>query len=226
MKQFENARDFFGSIHSENYVILRNFENYPDMIQSNTHEDIDILCENKKQFIYATGALPLFKKDDYVHYYIQINKEKIPVDIRDIEDGYYCRKWAENMLKTKVIFNNMFYVMNNIDYFYSLLYHVIIHKKNISEEYYYRIKYMAKELDINIHNIESLYTVLCDFLLKNQYYVTNSSDQNLFINLYGIDKKLVKVNYLWLLRQKWHKLCISIKSIIRRWIKKDGLLLI
>ena len=54
------------------------------------------------------------------------------------------------------IFERCFYRPTNINYFYSLLYHAIVHKAYIKDDYVTNLLSMSKELDISTFNIEVL----------------------------------------------------------------------
>lgn len=215
-QQFENVYDFFESIKAYNYLILRNYEDYPDIIQSNTHEDIDILCENKKEFIKIIDAKPLFRRNDGVHFYVDIDSQRIPIDIRDVKDGYYCGKWANEMLEHRTKYKGLFYIMESQDYFYSLLYHALIHKKTLSDEYFRRLEHMATKIGIVVDGKESLYKILNGYLKNKEYCVTNSSDVNLIINIDSIDIDLIKINQLWQKKQKAYQMVCKLKRILKK----------
>ena len=49
-------------------------------------------------------------------------------------DNYYDKRWQENLLKNR-IYGDGFYHLNDIDHFWSLLYHGIIQKPSLTDDY-------------------------------------------------------------------------------------------
>lgn len=137
---FTDAEAFFNNIRDFNYLIIRNFEQFPDALVSDNHGDIDILCLNKNDLISAIGAKGNSVYRDNYHFLVDIGGRSVELDIREVGDGYFCDLWSEEMLAGKVLTKNLFYTMNSNDYFYSLAYHCAIQKGIISEQYYELLK--------------------------------------------------------------------------------------
>lgn len=125
-------KKIWNQVKDENFLVMRNYENMLDDI--NNSGDIDILCESKERFAGQLSANPVQQRVNSYNYYIDIDGCKIPMDIREIGDGYYDKKWEEDMLKHKESFQD-YYIMTREDYVYSLLYHALIHKQSIADKY-------------------------------------------------------------------------------------------
>jgi hypothetical protein len=153
--QWNSLGEFFQAINATtNYLVIRNYEEYVNDRILSEHKDIDILCDEPQLFRTASKAIPRQAKDDGIHYYIMVNDCKIELDIRWIGDGYYDNKWEQIMLNNRVSFSNLFYVMDKESYYWSLLYHALIHKKSISKDYQAKLSVMAIELNIKDKNLD------------------------------------------------------------------------
>ena len=118
------------------YVVMRNFEPLPDEYFLGSHGDIDILVDSLKDAVWITKAEPIFKESHRVHMNIKINNENIPFDIRHVGDDYYDENWQKNiLLHRKFNKHKGICIPNAENHFYTLLYHGLIQKWNIKEEY-------------------------------------------------------------------------------------------
>lgn len=123
-------------------VVLRNFESMPDAYTLAGHGDIDLLCEDPVKASYVLDAERAFPDPRRVHYYVRLNNEKVPFDLRSPEDRYMEPEWSRAILRDRVA-GNGFFTPNPNDYFYSLLYHAMIHKRRVSEDYLDRLCLLA-----------------------------------------------------------------------------------
>lgn len=178
--EYNNFQEVIDILHSNsiNYLILRNYDNLlsPEMYQDG-HGDVDILCEDSIKLADAINALNFIQKDgrirdDKIHYYIKVNGKDVSIDLRSVGDGYYCTKWQNDMLDRKII-NNGFYVMEPVDHFYSLVYHAILQKRSLSDEYKTRLNGMYVELSGigNSYMDENDFISLLDKFMMDKGYV-------------------------------------------------------
>ena len=163
--EYANFRDVLEVLHRNQilYVILRNYDNLLEQkVYMDGHGDVDMLVEDSYKVADLLGAKTYqMHGDDGTHYYVIVNRQRVSLDLRHIGDGYYCKRWQQDMLKRRVKYNG-FYVMNVEDYFYSLIYHAILQKPIFSEEYRNRLSIMAKQLGIVISkNIFTLWKIIC-----------------------------------------------------------------
>ncbi|NLG05026.1 MAG: hypothetical protein GX567_14520 [Clostridia bacterium] len=182
-------------------MILRNYENLlsPDFYL-NGHGDVDILCEDSRALAKAIGAKSYTNKtkevcNDGVHYYILINSEHVSLDLRSVGDGYYCKKWQEEMLQRRVLHEG-FYVMDKYDYLYSLIHHAILQKNKFSSEYKGRLSKMCSELGIELkeHSIHEFITLLQNYMRENKYCFVYPTDTFVPLRTEFIDKELLEMN--------------------------------
>ena len=184
------------------YLILRNYENLlNDEIYVSGHEDIDLLCEKSEDIVSVLNAeqSDFHKKSmvqDRTHYYIYIADKKVDLDLRHCGDGYYCEQWERDMLRTRVSHNG-FYVPNKVDYFYSLIYHAVLQKRVLTEEYKNRLCTMAKELQIPLDTKEEcvFITELQNFMSKRGYNFTYTSDFYIPLQFQKVTKQMVITDY-------------------------------
>ena len=102
--------------------------------------DVDLLVSDYylvKTILYGTSATYNRCEDgeNRILNYVTINNKKVLFDFRSVGDKYYDKKLQQDMLDTRIKHKNDFYIPNKEMYLYSLIYHVIIHKPNISLTY-------------------------------------------------------------------------------------------
>ena len=151
---WDDMKQLFSILNvANNYVILRNFENFPEKIS----RDVDILAENLEiiPVINAETDSPRTintTSDTMFHIQIglnvKINNKTVSFDLRVVGDSYYDDKWSQDILKRRVLNPNGFYTPCKEDYFYTLLYHAIFHKGMISDRYNKILVDLATELEI------------------------------------------------------------------------------
>jgi hypothetical protein len=128
------------------YVVFRNFDDILDEIDY-SKRDIDILAENKKIAYILDSNFFNSAFDSHFHN-VKVNKKEILFDLAYVGSHYFDKKWSQDILKRKILHKNGYYVPCIEDNFYTLLYHVIYHKR-FSEKYINQLIYHAKDLSIN-----------------------------------------------------------------------------
>lgn len=164
------------------YLVMRNWEGFYDDILLEGHNDIDILCRDRDSrdiIVRLLDARPL--TPDGFHYSFQYQGRAVTLDTRIMGDGYYDRRWQRDMLKTKKLHPQGFYIMNPENYYYSLIYHAIYQKKTgLSEEYLQRLNQMS-DADIVLAQNEFA-SRLDDFMRAKHYVYTQTEDQSVTLN--------------------------------------------
>ena len=167
------------------YVVLSNFETLPTKYFSEEHGDLDLLVNDLDQLVYITNAIKVHKENYRCHYKIKIKNDYIYFDFRSVGDNYYDENWQINILKNRVKSINSFYVPTNEDYFYSLVYHALIHKKRISKDYPSKIENIFKKLE-NYDNSNCNFTyylqLLEKFLISKGYVIVEPKDQSVYFD--------------------------------------------
>lgn len=197
---WKNLNELFYVLNSTiNYVVLRNFENFPDL-PNEIHKDIDLLTDDIWTIPYITNLQKPTHEKETFRPYVKIENEKISFDFRYVGDKYYDEKWSKEILNSRKFSPKGFFVPNDENYFYSLLYHMLIHKKKISEEYLKKLvtisqKSTIQNLDFS-DNIDTLKRILDNFMRRMNYSYANSTiykiKHNEFSRMYKVAKLTAK----------------------------------
>lgn len=165
------------------YVVLRNFDCIPEKYTIEGHGDIDLLVEDKNYITYLTLANPIFNKSYRVYHTININKENIPFDFRYIGDNYYDSFWEEHIINNRQIKKNLFYIPNDEDLFYSLLYHAYIQKWDVKSDYIKKLHELGKNINIQFYsNIKYAISLLDIFMKRRNYEYIKPKDLSVAYN--------------------------------------------
>lgn len=191
-----NIKQLFYVLNSIlDYVVLRNFECLPNEYHMEKHGDIDILVDNYKEACWVMNAEAVCGETYRVQNEVNVAGEKIRFDLRYVGDNYYDESWEKNILKNRVLDPAGFYKPCAEDYFYTLLYHAIIQKPAMSDDYRVRLARMAQELDIN--GIDK--NVLADYMKEMGYNYIKPVDKSVCYNeaviSFGSRIKSYRFNY-------------------------------
>ena len=208
---------------TSNYIVLRNFENLEEQLTSK-HPDVDILTENKDLTIDVLNAVKTIHKSYRVQYSVMIDNKDINFDIRYVGDNYYHKNWEIELLKTKVKHDKGFYIPDNINLFYSLIYHALIHKQYISEDYIKQFLSLSiiLKLDLKVCNIvdASLLDRLLSYMHEHNYDIVDPYDLSVFFNERLINKKIhIPVSSNRIKYKNYIKCRSTIKKIIVKILK-------
>ncbi len=127
------------------YVVLRNFDMLPESFRLEEHGDIDLLVENFHAAAFVTGAAKIFDEPHRVHVSLRIGDEDVPFDFRFVGDQYYDRTWQEQILSTARPANGVVSVPDGESHFYALLYHALIHKRQVASDYVVKFERIAPQ---------------------------------------------------------------------------------
>lgn len=178
------------------YVVLRNHEVLPDEYTVEGHGDIDLLVENKNYAAYLTLARPVFKESYRVYHIISIEGKEVPFDFRYVQDNYYSPKWEQDILKTRVMSKDLFYVPSPEHQFYSLLYHAYIQKWEVKADYIPKLTFYGKQIGLNYsHSVDLAIGLLDDFMLPNQYEYIRPNDKSVLYNQGNLKKSKIAFRY-------------------------------
>lgn len=182
MCEWSSLESVLKKLNKTKYLILRNYETLIANIDCD--DDLDILCFDKESLVRQLRAFPITSGDKVFNYYIMIKDKKIFIDIREVGDGYYDKKWERNMLKNRVKFRES-YILDNENYKYSLLYHAILHKHSIPDKY----KKILREMFGNEIG-DNKYTdiLLCNYMCKNGYSLQEPTDKWVTFNRQNYDR--------------------------------------
>ena len=188
------------------YVILRNFEGEPD------HGDVDILVENLEDTVAVLGAVRVDaysnftdteQKDLKNKYLVLVGDRLAVLDLRYVGDNYLDSRWQKDILRTRVK-RGILYSPNDHHWFWSLLYHALIHKNDISqyEEMLERLRPRASQTR----------QVLVEMMGFHEYQFTQPDDP--LLTLFGLFIGEVVDGRGWAgvdpqegLQELWEKVC-------------------
>ena len=178
---FNNIYDFFKTLNNNiKYCVLRGFEELPEKYPIDGG-DIDILVEDKRFFKYLTDGKKVYPEQYRIQYEVNIAGKPVKVDVRNIGDDYYCKKWEEDILERRLFINGI-YVPCGDDYKYSLLYHCLLQKKEISPKYID----IFKSFNL-IGSKDYLLDELSKYMVKNMYEFVSPSDIKVYSNFENIN---------------------------------------
>ncbi len=178
---FDTIYDFFKTLNNNiRYCVLRGFEELPEKYPIG-EGDIDILVEDKRFFKYLTDGKKVYPEVYRIQYEVNIAGKPMKVDVRNVGDDYYCRKWEEDILYRRLLINGI-YVQCNDDYKYSLLYHCLLQKKNINPKY----DDIFRSFNL-IGSKDQLLDELSRFMVSHMYEFAAPSDIKVYSNTENID---------------------------------------
>lgn len=186
-----------------NYIVMRNFECFEQgQVFVNGHDDIDLLCDDIIKIKKVLDVRHRFHFPMVNSYYILFNNLIVHVDIRFIGDGYYDKKWQENMLENKTLFHDRIFVPDFENYFYSLIYHAICQKNNLSDEYLDKLSNMASKIGLSCSTESELLKELRKYMRKNEYKASITKDPAIILNFKALEDIEISGNIFWLARRK------------------------
>ncbi|WP_062532641.1 hypothetical protein [Jeotgalibaca dankookensis] len=217
---WQDIEELFKILNSTTqYVVLRNFDCLPDEYTMENHGDIDLLVEDYNEIKYILNSKEVFSSRKYrVHNSVRISGDEVLFDFRYISDNYYDASWEKKILEKRVLNKKGFYVPDIENYFYSLLYHAVIHKYKISDDYLDKLLELSGIIeDIKISKdrfkeVTDLKNILDLFMMKNNYEYTEPKDLSVVFN-----NRIVKLDKLTFNRMLLNKKK-DIKDIIKKYI--------
>lgn len=165
---------FYVLNHTCRYVVLRNFENMPHSFHLGPHADIDLLSDSFEEIKRITNGKSVFSKKYRVQCMVDIDGQPTQFDFRFVGDEYYDINWEKHILENRKMQNGV-YVPNEEEYKYMILYHALIHKRVIAEDYVERLDQMFG------HNKWDS-VVLKEFLDRMNYKFTEPVDYSVYYN--------------------------------------------
>jgi hypothetical protein len=221
VKHWDSLQSFFSYLNEkEEYLVLRNYEELLDRGLPDIHSDIDVLCEDADSFIDSARAVPRTKnKKDRVHQKVLIGDKYVSLDVRYVGDGYYDKNWEAEMLNRRGLTDDFCYTMDKENYFYSLMYHAIIQKHSISDEYKARLKRMSMDMGVSADTESDYLAILQEYMRRKKYFFTYPNYPGGIANFSKVDRTLIQVDIKRILKRKIYRLKQTIKSLIRQWEK-------
>lgn len=206
MKNWASLYDVFDCLNAKcNYIVLRNYDSLFEAFNFE-NDDIDLLCDNKGLLVKTLEAKRRDKNTS--HYKICVRGYDCKIDIRYVGDGYYCTEWERKMISKRMLYSihgGGVYIMDSENYFYSVLYHCLVHKGFIADKYLNEFAVFRTS-----KNKEKFYSLLLEFLNAKCYKVTNSSDSAITLHFDGIPRDLIYKKAFWEVK----RFCYRIQNLI------------
>lgn len=168
------------------YVVLRNFEGFPESALLEGHGDIDLLAESTAELRYIVNAAPVMPEPYRVLHEATVGGRKMLFDFRAVGDNYYDARWEKALIENRVFSPKRFFHPDATGHFYSLLYHAAVHKPSIAPDYVERLLKLAQGI-VPLTRGEfadppRLKKILDDFLARNGYSFVEPADCSVFFN--------------------------------------------
>lgn len=157
-------------------LVLRNFEYLPDKFSTGEHGDIDLLVDDYDEAVRALSGKKVFTEKYRVHYCTRVGSELVYFDLRHVGDKYYCTEWEKDMLMNRCNSGRGFYIPSRENYRWSLMYHALIHKPQVSDEYRHKLGELFDFPE------EDYVNELKKFLDAHNYSITCPEDLSVYFN--------------------------------------------
>jgi hypothetical protein len=162
--------------YGSNYLVLKDFERLPGELSG---EGIDFLCDDYQGLasvanVYQDLAKPYTGK-------MLVGGQEVNVDMRFVGDGYYSASWEKDILANRIKHKSL-YVPCAEDLFFSLLYHVRVHKQEVTETHATALETMAKSLGFDwfsseqINNDKAMGANLSGYMHAKRYFYETPMD--------------------------------------------------
>lgn len=186
---WDSLKSLFEALNSSvTYCVLRNFDSLSIGI---IEDDVDILVDDFEKFISVSRARKIMKRE--AGWAITISEHDVRFDVRTPNDQYYDSDWAQNILSQRVMDRGIF-IPDEENFRYSLLYHILIHKKHIDRKY---CNFLSNEFNMIVNNgpefideygRAELLEKLDNFLVEKKYFssIPHERGYYLIMNLENI----------------------------------------
>ena len=157
---------FYVLNNTVNYVVLRGKNELLNNQFSDEHRDVDLLIDDYENTKYVINGISCCSKTR-PHEKITIAGYDYFLDLWPVQKRYFDPIWCQEMLSNKVLTNG-YYFLDEKNEFYTLLYHCLIYKNKIADDYKQKISELQNRLSLN--EID-LHKALVGFMKQNSYEV-------------------------------------------------------
>lgn len=179
------------------YVILRNFSGLFSDYNRSVHGDIDILTPDRYLARLALNAKPVHKSGRRVQHIVRIGSGGSYFDIRYVGDNYYCKAWEKEILAARYLTEDGYYRTDDENFAFSLLYHALVQKKQIADDYREAFAELFPGQDD-----EKLKATLLEYLKSHNYPMNEPYDYSVYFNEAITGKKMSVSKFA---NKAWHK---------------------
>lgn len=178
------------------YVVLRNYESLLTTEKFDIHSDIDFLVRDYEEAATLMNATKIHSEPYRKHFYLIVANQKIFIDLRAVGDSYYDRHWQNEILASRQPYE-CFYVPDPLNHYFSLLYHALIHKKNIASDYieaFARLRDPVKDNNAYKFPNVNLMHELDNFMAAKRFAYTRPDDLSVYFNTQRLKGQYRDVN--------------------------------
>ncbi len=211
---------FYFLNETSEHVVLRNFDILPKSFSSEEHGDIDLLVDDLNEIMFVTGATKIFDLDYRVHCKIKIVSEEVLFDFRYLNDGYYDSKIEKEILQTRKLNEQNIFTPSSEMHFYSLLYHALVHKHKIANDYLISFSKLSDAVGVidyskNFRELKEEYLkkLLDEWMVKNGYSYTKPNDKSVIFNEENILSKNLIIKPRVFLNERFVSLSLRLNKL-------------
>lgn len=182
---FASLRELFALLNlCSHYVVLRNYEGLPEQFVVGSHGDIDLLVESLDEVVALLGLEKESESKLRVRYYVTLNSsEEVYFDLRSPGDGYYNAAWSQRILQRRCLDGRGFYVPDAETFCFALMYHALIHKIHVAEDYLPKLQAAYARLFPELElPTQAMPEILEGYMLENGFTYTQSQDPSVYFN--------------------------------------------
>lgn len=203
---WRDVRQMFEVLNTgKEYVVLRNFEGLVDLSALTDHGDIDILVSDYHDALHLLNArsrlghVPRWGG----RFDVQIGGRSVICDIRFPGDGYYDARWALELLATRRLHADGFFVPEPEQYLDTLLYHAVAQKPFLAADYRSRLAAMARALardgwdEDTLASRSAAFSLLAAVVKGRGFDITRPKDPTVYFNHRVRGVKLPGVWRIW-----------------------------
>ncbi len=184
-----------------NYVVLRNFDGLFYDYNKSVHGDIDILCDNYYSTSLILNAQPVHRSKYRVQNIVKVGDGGTYFDIRHVGDRYYCKQWEESILANRIWCEDGYYRPNNEEYLYALVYHALVQKQKISEDY---MDIFERHFEgLSAKDEQYLQKKLFEYMERNAYVMEEPVDYSVYFSEKITGQKMSFKKYIL---KKYHRI--------------------
>lgn len=192
-RQWDDVRQLLHVLNNTlNYVVLRNFDNLPGHVDLGPHSDLDILTDEPEIAALLLNARPTTSVRGRVQHRVQVGGNYLNIDIRHVGDGYYDARWERDILRNRVFREEGFYVPSDADLLHALVYHALLQKRVVADDYPRRVLALCRKADcpsIDLRDEVDALDRLRSFMSARHYEFTDPMDPSVTFNYFKVGAK-------------------------------------
>lgn len=146
------------------------------------HGDVDLLICGARQAGLIIGGKTCYQTHTRKKQFISVGEQKVYIDLWDTANSYHDPAWERDILEHSEQQEPLMRVPNLRNQFYLLIYHCLVHKRKVAEDYRGALRDMA--LQLGCYNpdagFDQYFILLARFMRDNHYVFTRPDDNNCF----------------------------------------------